>query len=98
MRDIVILVSSLHELTQQGVPFLITDRHAYLETAQFWNDLTDLSRLDWKILQARDFQRDPHDLGKFERYQAEALRPPTPSGRSADRYRLSWHAGGAAHS
>lgn len=73
MRDIVILVSSLHELIRHGVPFLITDRHAYLAMAEFSNDLADLSRLDWKILEARDFQRDPRDLGKFERYQAEAL-------------------------
>jgi hypothetical protein len=73
MRDIVILVSSLHELIRQGIPFLMTDRHAYLAMAEFSNDLADLSRLDWKILQARDFQRDPRDLGKFERYQAEAL-------------------------
>ena len=73
MREIVILVSSLHELIRHGVPFLITDRHAYLATAQFSSDLADLSRLDWKILQARDFERDPRDLGKFERYQAEAL-------------------------
>lgn len=73
MRDIVILVSSLHELAKHGVPFLFTDRHAYLQTAQFSNDLADLSQIDWKILAARDFRRDPGDLGKFERYQAEVL-------------------------
>jgi len=73
MRGIVILISSLHELIRHGVPFLITDRHAYLAMAQFSNNLADLSRLDWRILQARDFERDPRDLGKFERYQAEAL-------------------------
>jgi len=73
MRDIVILVSSLHELVEHGVSFLISDRHAYLAMAQFSDDLADLSRLDWRILQARDFERDPRDLGKFERYQAEAL-------------------------
>jgi hypothetical protein len=73
MREIVILVSSLHELAQQGVPFLITDRHAYLEAARFSSDLADLAWLDWKALQVRDFKRDPNDPAKFERYQAEAL-------------------------
>lgn len=29
--------------------------------------------IDWDILQKRDFERDPDDPGKFERYQAEAL-------------------------
>src|SRR5262249_40422937 len=73
MREIVILVSSLHDLVGQQIPFVFTDRHAYLQTAEFSSDLADLGRIDWKILQARNFQRDPSDLGKFERYQAEAL-------------------------
>lgn len=74
MREIVILVSSLHALTAEGVGFVFTDRHAYLSLAQFSSRLEDLAdRIDWRILQARDFARDPNDLGKFERYQAEAL-------------------------
>jgi hypothetical protein len=73
MRDIVILISSLHKLAKLGQPFLFTDRHAYLEAADFWSDLKALSRLDWRRWQARDFRRDPDDPGKMERYQAEAL-------------------------
>lgn len=73
MRDIVVLVSSLHALVEQNLPFLFSDRHAYLEAAQFSSDLGDLGRLDWERLRATDFRRDPNDLAKFERYQAEAL-------------------------
>jgi hypothetical protein len=73
MRDIVILVSSLHRLVEHGVPFVFTDRHAYLRTAQFTGDLADLRLIDWEILAAHDFKRDPGDPGKIERYQAEAL-------------------------
>ena len=29
--------------------------------------------MDWPLLQARDFKRDPDDPGKIGRYQAEAL-------------------------
>ena len=50
---------------------MFSDRHAYLRTAQFSNDLNDLDRIIWKTLQARDFRRD--DIEKFEKYQAEAL-------------------------
>lgn len=71
MADIVILVASLRKLSDQGVPFVFSDRHAYLKTAQFSNDLADLDRIIWSVLQARDFRRD--DLDKFEKYQAEAL-------------------------
>lgn len=75
MREIVILVSALQTLVTKSIPFVFTDRHAYLRTADdaFSSDLADLKRVDWRILQARDFKRAPNDPGKFERYQAEAL-------------------------
>ena len=73
MDEIAILVSSLREIHRQGLQFVFTDRHAYLQTAEFHNDLERLDRIDWPRLQARDFRRDPDDPGKVERYQAEAL-------------------------
>jgi len=72
-QEIVILVSSLHKVADQGGTFVFSDRHAYLQTARFFADVADLSQIDWPILQARDFRRDPDDMGKMERYQAEAL-------------------------
>ncbi|MDX8508604.1 type II toxin-antitoxin system toxin DNA ADP-ribosyl transferase DarT [Mesorhizobium captivum] len=71
MRDILILVSSLRHLAKLEVPFVFTDRHAYLRMAQFSDDLADLNWIIWPTLQARDFKRD--DVDKFEKYQAEAL-------------------------
>ena len=70
-EEIVIAVSSLHTLKKKNIPFVFTDRHAYLNAAQFSSDLARLDWIDWGILQRRDFQRDASD--KFERYQAEAL-------------------------
>ena len=35
--------------------------------------LDQLDKVDWPLLQSRDFKRDPDDPAKFERYQAEAL-------------------------
>ncbi|MEC8812586.1 MAG: DUF4433 domain-containing protein [Pseudomonadota bacterium] len=71
--DIVILVSSLHHVAAQGLPFVFTDRHAYPVTANYFNDLSALNQIDWPLLQQRNFQRDPDDPEKVERYQAEAL-------------------------
>lgn len=73
MEDIIVLVSSLHRVAELQVPFVFTDRHAYLKTARFFSRLDDLGAIDWAILRARDFRRDPNDPGKIERYQAEAL-------------------------
>jgi len=72
--DIVILVSSLHKVSEAGIRFLFTDRHAYLFNASFSNDLNQLANMvPWELLQARDFRKDPEDPAKSERYQAEAL-------------------------
>jgi hypothetical protein len=73
ISEIVIVVSSLPALAAAGVPFVFTDQHASLLTATFFTALADLPRLDWPLWQARDFQRDPRDLDKLARYQAEAL-------------------------
>lgn len=72
-EEIVILVSSLHHIAKQDVPFLFTDSHAYYQWANYFSDLAHLDKIDWPLLQRRDFKRDPEDPAKFERYQAEAL-------------------------
>ncbi len=72
-KDLVLLVSSIHQLEKRHVKFTFTDRHAYLRTAQFFNSSDDLDHIDWKLLQARDFKRDADDPAKTDRYQAEAL-------------------------
>lgn len=71
--NIVILVSSLHRVAELGLPFLFTDRHAYTVTANYYDQLGMLSKVDWGLIQRRDFQRDIDDPEKTERYQAEAL-------------------------
>lgn len=72
-NEIVILAATLRDLEQNGTRFVFADRHAYLRTAQFFNTLDHLNKIDWAILQARDFKRDENDPAKIERYQAEAL-------------------------
>lgn len=71
--DIVILVSSMHKVAEQGLPYVFTDRHAYPVTANYYNALHSLHEIDWPLLQQRNFERDPENPEKVERYQAEAL-------------------------
>lgn len=73
MADIVIYVTSLRSIAASGLSYAFTDKHAKLATAQFSVDLNDLARIDWGILQRRDFRYDPSDPEKMDRYQAEAL-------------------------
>lgn len=72
-EEILILVSSLYHVRSLGLRFVFTDAHAYPHWAGYYSDLQDLERIDWGILQRRDFKRDPDDPRKMERYQAEAL-------------------------
>jgi len=71
--EIVIFVSSLPHVASRGVPFVFTDQHAYPPMADYFTDLAELDRIDWSLLQSRNFKHDPDDPGKKERYQAEAL-------------------------
>lgn len=72
-EEIVIFVSSLPRLQSLGVPYLFTNGHAYNAYADYFSSLDDLDKIDWDLLNARDFRHDPEDPGKKDRYQAEAL-------------------------
>ena len=72
-REIVIMVSSLRRLADNGIDAIFTDRHAYLQAAQYYSSMDDLRNIDWDLLQRRDFQRKLDDPEKTDRYQAEAL-------------------------
>lgn len=73
-RDtIVMLVVSLRTLADRDLPFVFTDGHALPVTARYSSALEDLDRIDWHLLNRRDFRRDPEDPGKLDHYQAEAL-------------------------
>ncbi|MFS0825473.1 type II toxin-antitoxin system toxin DNA ADP-ribosyl transferase DarT [Pseudomonas phoenicis] len=72
-EEIVILVSSLYRAQSLGLRFVFTDAHAYPHWTGYYDDLQQLDRVDWNILQRRDFKRDADDPRKMERYQAEAL-------------------------
>jgi len=72
-EEIVIFVSTLLHLQRCGCTVIFTDQHAYPPMARYYTDLSDLNKIDWPLLQNRDFKHDPEDPGKKERYQAEAL-------------------------
>jgi hypothetical protein len=72
-EEICILVSSLPRVAAMGIRSIFTDRHAYPPLARYFNDIGQLSQIDWPLIQARNFMRNPDDPVQIERYQAEAL-------------------------
>lgn len=72
--EIIILIASLLKLEICGYKFLFTNKHAVSAGTNYLDELHDLTKIDWSILQKRDFKRDPdNDPDKCARYQAEAL-------------------------
>ena len=69
-----IVMSDFRRLRSFGSRCLFTDAHAAMATTRFYEDPDQLGRIDWDILQRRDFRTDRHaNPRKKERYQAEAL-------------------------
>lgn len=70
--DIVYLVTKVSVIQELNLPFVFTDRHAYLSYKQVYTSLADLSRLSWDtILDPQWYQ--PYDPAKKEFRQAEFL-------------------------
>ena len=72
-EQIVIFVSSLHDIQAHGLPFVFTNQHAYAADTDYFNELAQLDRIDCPLLRAHNFKTDDADPGKQLRYQAEAL-------------------------
>ena len=72
-RDIVIFVSSIHRLEGLGLPFVFTNQHAYPVDTDFYTRTEDLDKIDWSLLQSKNFKTSDADPGRQVRYQAEAL-------------------------
>lgn len=73
-QNLAVIVSSLHRARELECAFVVADRHAYLSTARFTNDIKKLDEwVPWDLLRTRNFSHDPENPEKIERYQAEAL-------------------------
>ncbi|TAG10755.1 MAG: DUF4433 domain-containing protein [Verrucomicrobia bacterium] len=72
-KDIVIFVSSLRRVHQLNLRFVFTNQHAYAADTDYFDDLANLSQIDWPLLQSRNFKTSDADPGRQLRYQAEAL-------------------------
>lgn len=68
---IVHLVSRTSRATATGQPWAFTDRHAELQYAQYYEDLSQLGQVDWSVMPPSVFWGGKPDV--IERRQAEFL-------------------------
>lgn len=68
------LVTSLERLSDLGLPFVVSDRNAAKDLAEFVPSDGDLdSHVDWPLMQSSDWGRHPDFPGRPERRMAECL-------------------------
>ena len=71
-HEIVYLVSTAEKIQEQNIPYVFTDRHAYLAHKAVYNSLTDLQRLSWNVIKDDTWFQNYTALRK-ELKQAEFL-------------------------
>lgn len=71
-EDIIYLCSTAETIENMQLPFLFTDRHAYLAHKQLYNQLANLAELKWGVIKDEDWHMAYSELRK-ELKQAEFL-------------------------
>ncbi|HWK03032.1 MAG TPA: DUF4433 domain-containing protein [Puia sp.] len=71
-EEIVCLVSSADKVAELDLPFLFSDRHAYLAHKTLYNEIEDLKHLQWDIIRDDTWHLQYSELRK-ELKQAEFL-------------------------
>lgn len=52
-ENIIFLVSKTDIILDSGISFVFTDRHAVIQYAKFYDNLDELNKLDWEIIEKR---------------------------------------------
>jgi len=72
-EDIIYLVSTVEKVAELQLPFVFTDRHAVFEHTAFFNNGSDLPKIDWGIIHENYWANTESDNQRKERKQAEFL-------------------------
>jgi hypothetical protein len=67
------LVSSAEAIQTSGLLFTFTDGHAEMDISQFFTNLSDLIKIDWKTMEAAYWRDTVEDGDRKRRRQAEFL-------------------------
>jgi hypothetical protein len=71
--SVVYLVSSAEDVAASNISWCFTDGHAVEEVSEFYDQLQDLKKIDWKVIQNWSWKNTLSDLDRKRRKQAEFL-------------------------
>lgn len=72
-NEVLHLVSEAEKIQASNLEFAFTDGHAIMAFSEFYDDLKDLSRIDWQIMNATYWNDTDRDGDRKRRRQAEFL-------------------------
>ncbi len=72
-RPILHLVASVEAISEAGSPFTFTDGHADIFYSEYFDELDDLDKIDWDIMEERYWRDTAEDGDRKRRRQAEFL-------------------------
>ena len=70
---IVHLVTSTEAVVTAGLQYAFTDGHSTMRFTEFFDDLADLSKVDWDIMETKYWRDTSDDNDRKRRRQAEFL-------------------------
>ena len=71
--SIIHLVSEAELVETNNLTFTFTDGHAVVAYSEFYDDLQELGKIDWKIMREKIWKNTPEDGDRKRRRQAEFL-------------------------
>lgn len=71
--DIVHLVASIASIVDAGLDFVFTDGHPVIAVTSFFDDLGDLGKVDWPLMESKYWHDTADDPDRKRRRQAEFL-------------------------
>jgi len=72
-EPLIYLVARAQEVAASGTGFVFSDGHGLAAFTEWFDDLADLTRVDWKVVKARYWADSPDDMDRQRRKQAEFL-------------------------
>lgn len=72
-QPVVYLCSTVEDVDEAGLPWVFTEGHADMDFTDFFDDLTDLDKVDWALMKARYWNDTDAEPDRKRRRQAEFL-------------------------
>lgn len=72
-EPLIYLVSTAQAIKEAELPFVFTDGHSIIGYTNYYDDLTQLDRIDWNLMHSSYWANTNEDSDRIRRRQAEFL-------------------------